>query len=139
MNSIKCIMHTSEELTNSGNGYYLDEWCWIHIFFTHQALLQFISAIIGQSEEECMTFRNTDNETLTSMQKLALEKLPRHNLRQCAVCCNRKTGIKRFNFTCTRCKKKLHGICAGKHGYLKFFCINSCFRLFAIWNIKRNM
>nr|CAH7765777.1 unnamed protein product [Callosobruchus chinensis] len=46
--------------------------------------LQFTSAIIGQIEEENMTFRNMENEASTSSPKFALEKLPGRNLRQCA-------------------------------------------------------
>lgn len=77
--------------------------------------LQFTSAIIGQIEEEWMTYRNMENEASTSSPKFALEKLPGRNLRQCAVCSNRRTGIKRSNLICCRCKKGLHGICAAKH------------------------
>ena len=77
--------------------------------------LQFTSAIIEQIEEEWMTFRNMENEASTSSPKFALEKLPGRNLRQCAVCSNKRTGIKRSNLICCLCKKGLHGLCAAKH------------------------
>lgn len=77
--------------------------------------LKFTSAIIGQIEEEWMTFRNMEIEESTPMPSFGLEKLPGRNLRQCAVCSSRKYGIKRSNLICCRCKKGLHGLCAGKH------------------------
>lgn len=47
---------------------------------------------------------------------LGLEKLPGRDLRGCVVCSSKDySDVKRSNLICARCKKELHGVCAGKH------------------------
>jgi len=77
--------------------------------------LQFTSKIIEAIEKEWIGEKNSTSTPSPSMKKFELEKLPGRNLRQCVVCSNKRTGIKRSNLICARCKKGLHGICAGKH------------------------
>lgn len=78
--------------------------------------LQFTSKIIEDLEKEWMNHKNSvSTQPSSSKKKFALEKLPGRNLRQCEVCSNRGSGIKRSRLICVRCRKGLHAICAAKH------------------------
>ena len=77
--------------------------------------LEFTSKIIEDIAKEWIGQKNTESTSSPFNKKLSLEKLPGRNLRQYVVCSNKRTGIKRSNLVCARCKKGFHGICAGKH------------------------
>lgn len=78
--------------------------------------LKFTSKIIDDIEKEWMNHKNSvSTQPSSSTKKFALEKLPGRNLRQCTVCSNRRSGIKRSRLICACCKKGLHAICAAKH------------------------
>lgn len=78
--------------------------------------LEFTSKIIEDLEKEWMNHKNSvSTQPFSSNKKFALEKLPGRNLRQCAVCSNRGSEIKRSRLICVRCRKGLHAICAAKH------------------------
>ncbi|TBU20879.1 transposase IS4 [Hamiltosporidium tvaerminnensis] len=78
--------------------------------------LKFTSKIIDDIEKEWMYHKNSvSTQPSSSTNKFALEKLPGRNLRQCAVCSNKRSGIKRSHLICACCKKGLHAICAAKH------------------------
>lgn len=76
--------------------------------------LEFTSSIISEIEHEWMQVKQSQmisyNEGI-----FGLEKLPGRNLRQCVVCSNKFTGIKRSNLICVQCKKGLHSLCFHKH------------------------